>query len=138
MRWTLSFLFAASSLMAQAPSASVTGRITDASGAVIPGVSVRVANVATNQTRAGLSNAAGDYNLLYLPPGRYTLEADAKGFSTHKQAAFSLDLDQEQRIDIRLEVGTTGQTITVAETPESLNTENGSRGDVTSNAELTE
>ncbi len=138
MRWTLSFLFAASSLMAQAPSASVTGRITDASGAVIPGVSVKVANVATNQTRAGLSNAAGDYNLLYLPPGRYTLEADAKGFATHKQAAFSLDLDQEQRIDIRLEVGTTGQTITVAETPESLNTENGSRGDVTSNAELTE
>ena len=72
------------------------------------------------------------------PPGRYTPETDAQGFATWKHAAFGLNLDQEQRRDIRLEVGTTGQTITVAETPEALNTENGSRGDVTSNAALTE
>ena len=137
MRWTL-FVLVAGCLYSQAPSASVTGRVTDATGAVIPGVTLKVTHVETNQTRVGLSNASGDYNVPYLPPGRYTLEADAQGFATWKHAAFGLNLDQEQRIDIRLEVGTTGQTITVAETPEALNTENGSRGDVTSNAELTE
>ena len=137
MRWTLLFLVTGC-LYSQAPSASVSGRVTDATGAVIPGGALKVTHVETNQTRVGLSNASGDYNVPYLPPGRYTPETDAQGFATWKHAAFGLNLDQEQRRDIRLEVGTTGQTITVAETPEALNTENGSRGDVTSNAALTE
>ena len=138
MRWALFLLFTASYVLAQAPSASVTGRTTDASGAVIQGVSIKISSVETNQTRTGMTNADGEYNVPYLPPGRYTLEAEAAGFSTYKHAAFGLNLDQEQRIDIRLQVGATGQSITVAEMPEALNTENGSRGDVTSNAELTE
>ena len=71
-------------------------------------------------------------------PGRYTLEADATGFSTYKHTGFTLAVDQEQRLDIKLEVGSTAQTVTVADTPEALNTESGSRGDVTSNAEITE
>ncbi len=128
----------AGTAFAQAPSASVVGRVVDASGAVIPNVAIKVANVDTNQVRTGATNAAGDYTVPYLQPGKYTLEADSAGFSTHRQAQFNLDLDQEQRIDIRMEVGTQGQSITIAETPEALNTENGSRGDVTSNAEITE
>jgi hypothetical protein len=140
VRNRLGFLFfgIVAAVSAQAPSASVVGRVVDASGAVIPGVTIKVTSVETAQVRTGASNAAGDYTLPYLQPGPYTLEADAVGFSTYRHAAFKLDLDQEQRIDIRMEVGAQGQTITVSETPEALNTENGSRGDVTSNAELTE
>ena len=123
---------------AQEPSASVVGRVTDASGAVIRGVVIQVIAVETNQTRNAATNGAGDYTVPYLQPGRYTLEAASAGFTTHRQAAFDLNIDQELRIDIRMEVGGTGQTITVSEAPEALNTENGSKGEVTSHAELTE
>ena len=125
-------------LMAQTPSASVVGRVTDSSGAVVPGVAIRITNLDTNQSHNGVSNGAGDYTIPYLNPGRYTMEAAARGFSTYQHSGFTLAVDQEQRIDIKLEVGSATQTVTIAETPEALNTENGSRGDVTSNAELTE
>jgi hypothetical protein len=125
-------------LMAQTPTASVLGRVVDGSGAVVPGVSIKVTNQDTNQPRSSVTNGAGDYTIPYLNPGRYTMEADANGFATYKHSGFTLVVDQEQRIDIKLEVGATTQTVTVVETPEALNTESGARGDVTSNAELTE
>ena len=123
---------------AQTPSASVVGRISDGSGAVVPGVSVRITSVDTSQARAGVTNSAGEFAVPFLSPGAYTLEAEAKGFVTYKRASFQLAVDQEQRIDIQLEVGSSSQTVTVAATPEALNTESGSRGDVTSNAEIAE
>src|SRR5271157_1060338 len=125
-------------LAAQTPSASIVGRVTDASGGVVPGVAIQVTNLDTNQTYRGASNGAGDYTVPYLNPGRYTMEATARGFTTYRQTGFTLEVDQEQRLDIKLEVGSTSQTVTVVEKPETLNTESGSRGDVTSNAELTE
>ena len=114
-------------LMAQTPTASVLGRVVDGSGAVVPGVSIKVTNQDTNQARNSVTNGAGDYTIPYLNPGRYTMEADANGFSTYKHSGFTLVVDQEQRIDIKLEVGTTTQTVTVVETPEALNTESGER-----------
>lgn len=135
---TLLSLLLLSSLHAQTPTASVVGRVTDASAAVVPSVAIRITSVTTNQTRNGLTNSAGDYTIPFLIPGRYTLEADAKGFATYKHGEFNIDVDQEQRIDIQLQIGAAGQTITVSETPEALNTESGSRGNVTSNAEITE
>jgi hypothetical protein len=134
----LLLLAVASVALAQSPSASVVGRVVDASGGVVPGVAIKVTNLDTNQTRTSASNGAGDYTIPYLNPGKYTLEADGKGFSIYKHTGFTLEVDQEQRIDIKLEVGSTTQAVTVTETPEALNTESGARGDVTSNAELTE
>ena len=133
-----SLLAAPIALLAQAPSASVVGRITDSSGAVVPGVSLKISNSATNLTQSTVSNHSGDYTLPFLPPGTWSLQAAAEGFSTYQHAAFTLAVDQEQRIDIRLELGTSSQTVTVADTPEALQTETGSRGEVTTNAEITQ
>src|SRR5262245_12104396 len=69
-----------SSLPAQQPSASVVGRVTDASGAVIPGVAIRIVNLDTNIAQNGASNQAGDFTIPYLAPGRYSLEATLQGF----------------------------------------------------------
>ncbi len=102
------------------------------------GVAVTVTNAATNLQERVVSNHAGDYTLPFLAPGTYTLEASSEGFTGYKRAAFPLAVDQEQRIDIQLTVGSALQTITVADTPEALQTENGSRGEVTSNAEITQ
>src|SRR5579872_604207 len=125
-------------LFAQTPSASVVGRVVDATGAVIPGVAIRIVNLDTNQKFDAASNAVGDYTVPYLNPGRYTLEAQAQGFRVYKHSEFRLEVDQALRLDLALEIGTAAEAITVTDTPPALNTESGARGDVTSNAELTE
>lgn len=60
---------------AQTPSASVVGRVTDPTGAVIPGVSIKVINLDTNIAQQGSSNEVGDFTIPCLNPGRYSLEA---------------------------------------------------------------
>ena len=107
-------------IVAQGPLASVVGRVTDPSGAAVVGVAIRITNAATNLQESGVSNHAGDYTLPFLAPGTYSLEAAREGFIAYKRLAFTLDVDQEQRVDIRLTVGSALQTITVADTPETL------------------
>ncbi|MBI4903929.1 MAG: TonB-dependent receptor [Acidobacteria bacterium] len=125
-------------LSAQAPSASVVGRIVDASGAVIPNVSVKVTNVATSQAFAGKSNDVGDYVVPSLSPGRYTLQATAEGFRQFRQTEFQLEVEQALRIDIKLEIGSATESVTVTATPAVLNTESAARGEVTSQEEIAE
>jgi outer membrane receptor protein involved in Fe transport len=131
-------LFLATALFGQTPSASVVGRVVDVTGAVVPGVAIKITNTGTNQKYDASTNAVGDYTVLYLTPGRYSLEADARGFRTYRQTEFVLEVDQELRLDIALQVGAASETVTVTDTPPALNTESGARGDVTTNAELTE
>jgi hypothetical protein len=93
------------SAIAQTPTASVVGRVVDPSGAVVPGISVKISNVETNRSSQVTTNAVGDYTVPFLIPGRYVLEATGAGFRTYKHAEFTLQLDQELRIDIVPEVG---------------------------------
>ncbi len=137
-RLTLFAVLALVPAVAQAPSASVVGRVVDATGAVIPGVALRVTNIDTNQVYGGVTGGAGDYTVPFLNPGRYTLEAASQGFRTYKHSEFTLQVGQELRLDIKLEVGATTESVTVTDTPPALTTENGTRGDVTTNAEITE
>ncbi|MEO7650548.1 MAG: carboxypeptidase-like regulatory domain-containing protein, partial [Bryobacteraceae bacterium] len=123
---------------AQAPAASVVGRVMDPTGAVIPGVVVTVTNLATNQFFKAASSETGDVNVLYLKPGQYTLEAQSQGFHTYRHSEFRLEVDQTLRLDLKLEVGSTSETVTVSDTPPALNTESGARGEVTSSEEITE
>ncbi len=123
---------------AQNSTASVVGRVSDPSGAVVPNVGVKITNLDTNLARKTTSNGAGDYAIPYLPPGRYKLEAALAGFRTYQRAEFTLEIDQSQRINIAMEVGTTSESVTVSDTPPALNTENGARGEVTTKEEIAE
>jgi outer membrane receptor protein involved in Fe transport len=122
----------------QAPAASVVGRVVDPTGAVIPGVSVSVTNLDTNQPMKASTNEAGEYTVLYLKPGRYTMEAQLEGFRAHRQTEFRLEVDQILRLDVRLEIGAASDSITVSDTPPALNTESSARGEVTSGEEIKE
>jgi len=124
--------------LAQTPSASVVGRITDATGAVIPGVTVKVTNLDTSIAQQAASNEIGEYTIPYLNPGRYALEASAAGFRTYKRSEFTLAVDQILRIDIALEVGAATESITVTDAPPLLNTETATRGEVTTEDEVKE
>ena len=132
------FLILACAVSAQTPSASVVGRVTDATGAVVPGVSVKITNLDTNISQQGSTNETGDFRIPYLNPGRYELEASATGFRNYKRAAFELAVEQVLRIDIPLEIGATTETVTVNDTPPVLNTETATRGEVTTEDEIKE
>ena len=125
-------------IAAQTPSASVVGRVTDPTGAVVPGVSIRVINLDTNISQQAPSNHIGDYTIPYLNPGRYSLEATLTGFRTHRQAEFTLQVEQVLRVDISLEMGAATEAITVTDAPPVLNTESGARGEVTTKDEIAE
>jgi outer membrane receptor protein involved in Fe transport len=90
-----------------------TGVVTDPSGAVIPNAAVSVTNDATNVTATTATNSAGLYNVPSLPPGFYTLKAEAKGFKALVNQHVELTVGYTQRVDFKLEVGATTQMITV-------------------------
>ncbi len=131
-------VFFAFTCLAQTPSGSVVGRVTDSTGAVVPGVAITITSLDTNISQKGLSNENGDYTIPYLNPARYKLEASIDGFRRHKQSEFQLSIEQSLRIDIRLEVGATSESVTVTDIPAPLNTENGTRGEVATSAEITD
>jgi len=138
--YTLVFalLLSAAAVSAQTPSAGVIGRVTDPTGAVVPGATIKVTNLDTNIGQQAVSNESGDFVIPYLNPARHALEAQAAGFRTYKHEAFTLVVNQTLRLDIRLEVGATSETVTVTDTPSALNTETGARGEVTTKDEIAE
>src|SRR5262245_1170190 len=125
-------------LNAQQPSASVVGRVTDATGAVVSGVAIRITNLDTNIAQTSSSNQIGDFTIPYLNPGRYAMEATLAGFRSYKRTEIILTVDQTLRIDIRLEIGSAAESVTVNDSPPVLNTESGARGEVTTNEEIAE
>jgi hypothetical protein len=138
MRVLALFFGIASIGLAQNPSASVVGRIADPTGAVVPGVTVKITNLDTNLSQHGRSNETGDFTIPFLNPGRYTLEATAAGFRGFRQTEFTLAIDQALRIDIPLTLGAASETIEVKDTPPVLNTESAARGEITTHDEIAE
>jgi hypothetical protein len=61
------------SALAQTPTASLDGRVSDSTGAVVPGVTIKITNLDTNIRQQGKSNEVGDFTVPFLNPGRYAL-----------------------------------------------------------------
>ena len=89
---------------AQSGLATVTGIVTDAQGAAVPGVMVTATNTATNVPYTGVSNEAGVYTINALPIGAYQVKVELQGFKAVTVNA-SLSAGQTARIDAALEVG---------------------------------
>jgi len=81
-------------MLAQANRATITGAITDSSGAVIPNAEVKAANDGTKVATKTVSNDRGIYSLLNLPPGTYTITAKRDGFKTVDFPSVTLIVDQ--------------------------------------------
>ena len=90
---------------AQSATTSLRGVITDPGGAVIPNAQVTLTNPETGVTRTTVSTAQGEFRLLQLPPGSYTVTAAAAGFSTLTRQGVSLLVDTPATLNLRLEVG---------------------------------
>jgi hypothetical protein len=109
----------------QGASANLTGTAKDASGAVLPGVTITAVNAGTNDTRTTVTSGDGLYRLTNLPRGTYTVSAELQGFRTLSQSGVLLTVGETVRLDFVLGVATVAETITVQGQTPLVNTEEG-------------
>jgi hypothetical protein len=93
--------------------ATITGTVTDASGAVVPDAAIALTNPATSQTRQSVSNTAGIYRFVNVGVGNYTITATAAGFQKFVKTNIVVNVAQTLSADVTLTVGSQAQTVTV-------------------------
>src|SRR4051794_36121703 len=111
----LVLLFAVLSVVAEAQSitGAVTGSVRDASGGVITGNEVRLANAGTGVVNRTVTDGAGNFRFLLLPPGNYSVEAGAPGFKTFRRQGIVVEVDRSLAVPITLEIGQVSDTVEV-------------------------
>jgi hypothetical protein len=125
-----------SMVLAQTTSARLTGNVTDRSGALIPKVRVTVHNTGTNLIQSTESDESGTYLFTVLPPGQYSLTAEAAGFEKSLQTGITLTVGQPATLNILLQAGGTEETVTVTSGTELLNTTTAEIGQVVGEQEV--
>ena len=101
----LALLLTAFPLPAQTVTGSVTGEVTDPSGALIPHAQVTARNVATGVETQSETNASGVYSIRFLPIGQYQVTVNSPGFAAQTFAPFTLEIDQTVKLNPHLAVG---------------------------------
>jgi hypothetical protein len=97
-----------------AQQATISGTVKDASGAVLPGVSVEAASPAlTEKVRSVVTDGTGQYRIVSLPPGTYTVTVSLQGFNTVRREGIQLEGTLTATVDIDLRVGALEETVTV-------------------------
>ncbi len=134
---TLVCLFAAD-LWAQGFRATILGRVTDESGAVVPRAKIIVTNVGTNQSRTVETSEAGEYAVPQLAPGEYTLATEMTGFKKEVRRGIVLETNQEARIDLVLKVGNVAEVVEVSAAAPLVSSENAALGNVVDQKKIVE
>jgi hypothetical protein len=105
-------------VQAQQTTADVLGTVSDPSGAVIPGASVSLRNLNTNETQSAKSSSDGQYLFNLVKPGTYSLEISAAGYAAINIASLTVQAGDRAREDVHLKIGDSKETVTVtAESP---------------------
>jgi len=99
---------------AQVAGATLSGTVTDPSGAILPQATISIRNVSTDITRTTTTSAAGFYSVPNLLPGTYDVKASAQGFSAHLSTGIILTVGAQQVLDFSLKVGQISQTVEVS------------------------
>lgn len=115
--------FSAREATAQVLYGSVTGTVSDQSHAVVPGAKVTVTNDQTGLQRAATTDTGGEFRVLDLPEGTYTINVTVAGFETFKKTGVVVAIGQVNQQDLQLTVGSTTQQVTVQGSAEALQTQ---------------
>lgn len=121
---------AAASALGQNVTGTILGTVIDSTGASVPGARVAVTNDRTGQRRELLTDAQGAYLANFLPVGVWSVAVEKEGFRRSNVNAIPLQVDQQARIDVTLEIGAVTQEVIVQASAALLQTENASLGDV--------
>jgi hypothetical protein len=128
VRWaklTIGVLSVIAAALAQTHRGTITGTISDATGAAVANASIQVRNVATAQIYSGVSTATGKFTISNLPAGGYQLTVQVLSFKTYLRKGLNVAPLQTIRADIALEVGSNAETVTVIAESTLLKTEGG-------------
>lgn len=114
---------------------TISGAVTDPTGAVVPGAQVVVKEIHTGTTNKTTSDAAGQFVVPFLLPGEYSVTAAAKGFQTTEQT-LALQAQEHPILNLKLAIGNAGTTVTVSAAAPLLDQANASVGQVISTASV--
>ncbi len=131
-------LSAAVTARAQEARGTILGRVTDSSGAVIPGASVKITNTSTGITTSLVTNDQGNYQAPFLIPGIYRVSAEIAGFKRFLRDGIELRVDDRLEVDIALSVGEVTETVTVVGDSPLLETASASLGQVVDSRRVAE
>lgn len=108
--WLVAFMFAfAPALLAQGTTGSISGKVTDETGAVVPGVTVEVKNVDNGSTRSLVTDDSGTYRATALDVGNYEVRAELAGFQVSIRSGIELTLGRNAIVDLALKVDSEAQ-----------------------------
>ncbi len=129
---------AAPCALAQFESATILGTVTDSSDAAVSGATVTLINLRTEVSAQTRTDNNGNYQFVNQRLGTYRVRVEMKGFKTAETDAFDLTVDARQRVDLKLTVGATSESITVSDAAEVLESDSSSRGEVVNPRETVE
>ena len=120
-------------MIAAAQNATISGIVSDSTGAVVAEVAVHAVNTATGERTSAASSADGNYVLPLLKPGSYRVEAEKTGFKRYQATGIVLETGTPARLDITLEVGAVAESVTVEASAPLLQSETAAVGAVIEN-----
>lgn len=115
---------------------TISGTVTDPTGAVIPGAKVTVTETTSGTTSRTISNSAGQYALPFLAPGTYTIAVKKEGFKTTVHGNIALLATEHLVINEKMQIGSSSETVNVTAATPLLNTANASIGQVITTREV--
>ena len=122
---------------AQAVGATLSGTITDSSGAVVPQADISIKNTATGVVRTASTNEAGVFSAPNLQPGNYAVTATAAGFAS-QSTTLTLTVGAQQSLNLILKVGTSTQTVEITDAPPNINLVESTLGGLNSETQIKE
>lgn len=109
--------------------ATLTGLVTDPSGAVVPNATIKVVNSATGATTVVKSNSRGSYTAPFLQPGVYTISVQMAGFKSYRHTGVELQVEATVTENIVLQIGNVNQSVVVTAATPMINTANANTGE---------
>jgi len=125
LRYLLPLCCAFTALAQVAPTASLSGVVTDPSMATVPNATLVLTNLETGFQRTAVTGVDGVYRFMQLPVGLYRIEASAPGFATYQQSGIRLTVNTATTLDIRLPISSVGESIQVTADAVMVNTQSG-------------
>ena len=118
--------------------ATVRGQILDTSKGALPGATVTLTNISTNETATAVSNTEGSYTVPFLRPGSYTMSVELSGFQKYTRSGMTLQVNETATINVEMGVGGLTEQVSVTAESPLLETSNASRGTVIDSARIAE
>ena len=134
----LAFLFASLQAFGQGQAGTLLGTVTDASGALLPNVTITITNTATGVTKTSVTNAAGEYFFPGIQIGTYDVKATGQGFKAAVKNGVVLNATDRLRTDFQMTVGAVSETVTVEAAGLAVQTDSGEQSTLINGTQITE